>query len=377
MDLAAAAEVKHESAPSPVAIATPKCIPAPSKTSAVVKIEQEQQPSSPSLSEACSVKPVSVKAMPKKPPRVPIKAAPKKPLPVSIKAETEASGCKQNDEQDCVFIAISPKPAPKARPASRANSSQRGGDGSQPDAWQDAAATSHETDAQADWMRSTSRFKRSLAKKQGSIAIRSLVKKSIFKFRRKVCTRPVVDPAAPWRQAASRAVLTPGPRASVANQAPQTQLLSQLAGKMRDPAKSYKARQSTEHLEEILEVGNLVYTHKTVSSTFQCGRHAGQNIFNLASDQGLEHAGAVPYRGGILLRWLPPLVVMSHHRKHQVICGNRRLKGLQAIKRWRQQDVFVTCVRYDTSDDLPAEVLARYLLASTTQNGGLDVSVRS
>eukprot|EP00930_Biecheleria_cincta_P062637 TRINITY_DN48099_c0_g1_i1.p1 TRINITY_DN48099_c0_g1~~TRINITY_DN48099_c0_g1_i1.p1 ORF type:complete len:427 (-),score=62.20 TRINITY_DN48099_c0_g1_i1:211-1491(-) len=157
-----------------------------------------------------------------------------------------------------------------------------------------------------------------------------------------------------------------------------TPMLRDIARRMQDPARYPRMREMTRHLEVVLEAKELLFTHDSVSPTFQHGRHKGQSILSLASTRGLQDAGAQAYRGGILLSRLPPLVVVQHDRTYHVVCGNRRLKGILEIKRRERQQVFVSCVRYRSCDKsgMPASVLARWLLASTSQNAGMDAETR-
>eukprot|EP00441_Pelagodinium_beii_P008153 CAMPEP_0197702984 /NCGR_PEP_ID=MMETSP1338-20131121/125195_1 /TAXON_ID=43686 ORGANISM="Pelagodinium beii, Strain RCC1491" /NCGR_SAMPLE_ID=MMETSP1338 /ASSEMBLY_ACC=CAM_ASM_000754 /LENGTH=405 /DNA_ID=CAMNT_0043286875 /DNA_START=78 /DNA_END=1292 /DNA_ORIENTATION=+ len=109
----------------------------------------------------------------------------------------------------------------------------------------------------------------------------------------------------------------------------QHSLMRDFAGKMPDPAKSAEAREATAHLEVKVEVGELFFSLRTVSQTFQLGKHAGKDICSLETAEGKEEAGLCEFNGGLLLSKLPPLVVVKHRGKQWVICGNRRLKALK------------------------------------------------
>merc|ERR1712014_373070 len=70
---------------------------------------------------------------------------------------------------------------------------------------------------------------------------------------------------------------------------------------------------------------------------------------------------------------LPPLVVVRLRKENWVVFGNRRLRALKdCCAQARIKQLLVKCVTYDLDSEveLPGQLVAKFLSATTTQNHG-------
>lgn len=146
--------------------------------------------------------------------------------------------------------------------------------------------------------------------------------------------------------------------------AEQWSLVKQLAGGARfhDPARDRWACREQVENTCLIDVRRLKFCHETISPHFTHGEHRGILVLTLL--EGL-HKGAVDPQK------LPPLVVMRSERGLEVVCGNRRLYCMKRFAAEASRNVSAWCIVYDLkAQDTPRPLVMKYIIASTTKDGG-------
>lgn len=137
-----------------------------------------------------------------------------------------------------------------------------------------------------------------------------------------------------------------------------------------DPAMNPQAWQQWRHLARPVNVDDLLQTHSCVSPTFAHGRHRGQSVEDLVGKL---------LRGEASVKDITPLVVVRCMGQLWVVFGNRRLKALRQYRARLGRAVRVQCIVHDIDGRTayPPCLVAKFLLASTTTNGGAHADFRA
>lgn len=144
----------------------------------------------------------------------------------------------------------------------------------------------------------------------------------------------------------------------------QTALVRELAGGSGryDPSRDPRASREQFKHAHLVDVAKLKFAHSSISPRFMNGRHRHRTVLSLLDD---FHSSAVEPRH------LPPLLVMKAPAGLEVICGNRRLYCLKRYAHEANKAVDVWCVVYDLkAQDTPRNLVMKYILAKTSQDGG-------
>eukprot|EP00929_Paragymnodinium_shiwhaense_P088976 TRINITY_DN49253_c0_g1_i1.p1 TRINITY_DN49253_c0_g1~~TRINITY_DN49253_c0_g1_i1.p1 ORF type:complete len:483 (-),score=87.06 TRINITY_DN49253_c0_g1_i1:162-1610(-) len=159
-----------------------------------------------------------------------------------------------------------------------------------------------------------------------------------------------------------------GDTASLTSQ--QVTLLKQLASGAPwkcDPAFTPRLAEELRYKIQNIRITDLLHTHGNVSKTFRVAPHSGRSVFSL-TDALLDGATRIPD--------IPPLVVGDLHGKLWVICGNRRLVALKKyVECTGRVETKMPCIVHKLKQNAPAELIAKFILSSSTDNGGIFATV--
>jgi hypothetical protein len=126
-----------------------------------------------------------------------------------------------------------------------------------------------------------------------------------------------------------------------------------------DPAQNSRALRAWEHLQESVNVNSLRFTHDRVSDRFLHGRHQNEPVASLTEKL---------ISGEVLAQDITPLVVVGSVGKLWVVFGNRRLKALKDFNAWTERKVQAFCIVHRRN--IPAPLMAKLLISTSTENGG-------
>jgi len=137
---------------------------------------------------------------------------------------------------------------------------------------------------------------------------------------------------------------------------------------------------------DVEEISNLRYAHDNIRPRFSHGSHAQQDVLSsFLTPAGVQSAAPKFWTDGfgtrrVLLTGVPALVVVQHRGVQTVINGNRRLRAAFEYKESREPGLKVH-VRtekwnFDDGQKIPPNVFAKYMLATTSLTGGVDVALR-
>lgn len=144
----------------------------------------------------------------------------------------------------------------------------------------------------------------------------------------------------------------------------QTRLIKELAGcaARHDPARRDQCASREQAKNScLIDVRRLKFCHVTISPTFMNGPHRGLHVLTLLADL---HSGKAKAEE------LPPLLVMKHDGL-ECVCGNRRLYSLKRYAAEASVSVNSWCIVYDLkAQETPRNLVMKYILAKTTEDGG-------
>lgn len=146
----------------------------------------------------------------------------------------------------------------------------------------------------------------------------------------------------------------------------QCRLVKELAGGVSrlDPARDRGALASRDQARNasLVDVKCLRFCHVAISPSFSNGTHRGLPVLSLLEE--LHSGRARPEE-------LPPLLVMKTREGLLCLCGHRRLYCLKRFSAEAGQAVSTWCVVYDLlAQDTPRNLVMKYILARTTEDGG-------